>query len=167
MSNEHLIDHITELLDSVPLSSLSETDLARIRAHSEQCPLCRRAFAAAQLSALLLRERAAATIEPSPFFQTKVMAAIREKQSAAGVYSLSRLWKTAETLIYSLAALVLLLGALTVSQPASLDVGASDPDPEWAVLVADGAGNDELSYDQVLSDIYDGSEREDADGKSQ
>ncbi|MBO0721606.1 MAG: hypothetical protein J2P41_12335 [Blastocatellia bacterium] len=164
MSNKHMTDHVIELLDSVPFSSLSETELARIREHSEHCSACRRAFSAAQLSALIIRERAAAAIEPSPFFQTRVMAALREKQNAAGGYSFARLWKSAQALVYSLAAFVVLLGALTVFQPGFLAAGEKTDDPEWTVL-ADGGGNDDMSYDQVLSDIYD--EREDADGNRQ
>lgn len=163
-------EHITELLDRVPLGSLSEADLARIRAHSEGCASCGNAFSAAQLSGLLLRERAAATIEPSPFFKTTVMAALREKQRVAGGYSIMRLWKSAQALIYSLAAVVVLLGALTFSQPGfRQDWGAAETngDSKWAALVADSSGGDEMSYDQVLSDIYDQSEREDADGNRQ
>ncbi|MBO0799317.1 MAG: hypothetical protein J2P31_10905 [Blastocatellia bacterium] len=157
---------MTELLDSVPLASLSETELAHIREHSEHCSDCRRAFSAAQLSALILRERAAAALEPSPFFQTRVMAALREKQIPAGSYSLARLWKSAQALVYTMAALVVLLGALTVFHPGFLGAGEKSDDPEWTVL-ADNAGNDDLSYDQVLSDIYDGSERENDDGNRQ
>jgi hypothetical protein len=155
-------EHITELLDSVPLRSLSETDLIRIREHGEHCQICWNAFNAAQISGLILHERAAATIEPSPFFKTTVMAAIREKQALASNYSLARLWKSAQALIYSLAAVVILLGALT-------EWGLPDPaieanDSEWAMLVAGSSTNDEMSYDQVLSDIYDGN---DSDGNRQ
>jgi predicted anti-sigma-YlaC factor YlaD len=162
MRNEHII----ELLDSVPLKSLSETDLARIREHSVHCAACRQAFNAAQLSALVLRERARATIEPSPFFKTKVMAAIRE-QAAAGHYSLARLWKAAQTLVYSLAAVVVLLGAMTQWGLPDPNAGGTAIDSEWAALVADSSAKDEMSYDQVLSDIYDGSEKESSDGNRQ
>src|SRR5262245_59052713 len=155
-------EHITELLDSVPLRSLSETDLIRIREHSEHCQLCWNAFNAAQISGLILRERATATIEPSPFFKTTVMAAIREKQSSASNYSLARLWKSAQALIYSMAAVVILLGALT--EWGLPDTAADPNDSEWAMLVAGSSANDEMSYDQVLSDIYDGN---DSDGNRQ
>jgi hypothetical protein len=163
-------EHITELLDSAPLRSLSESDLARIREHSDQCALCRQAFKAAQLSSLMLRERAAAAIEPSPFFKTKVMAAIRERQAATGAFSFLRFWKAARALVYSMAAVVVLLTGLTISQPGSLMewespgqiAGFNAGDPAWAVLSAESASNDEMTYDQVLTDIY--SEREEADG---
>ena len=155
-------EHITELLDSVPLRLLSETDLVRIREHCAHCVSCWSAFNAAQISGLILGERATAAIEPSPFFKTTVMAAIREKQAFAGNYSLARLWKTAQALIYSMAAVVILLGALTewgLPEPA---IDANDS--EWAMLVAGSSANDEMSYDQELSDIYDGN---DSDGNRQ
>jgi hypothetical protein len=161
MRNEHII----ELLDSVPLRSLSETDLARILEHNDHCAACRQAFSAARLSSLVLRERATVTIEPSPFFNTRVMAAIREKR--ASDYSFARIWKSAQRLIYSMTAVVVLLGALSQWGGPDPDAGATANDSEWAVLVADSSANEDLSYDQVLSDIYSGGEREDSDGNRQ
>jgi hypothetical protein len=165
-------EHILELLDSAPLRSLSETDLARIREHSDQCALCRQAFQSAQVSSLMLRERATAAIEPPPFFKTKVMAAIRERQAATSAFSFLRFWKAARALIYSMAAIVVLLTGLTISQPGLLMesespdqiAGFNGNDPEWVVLAAGSTSNDEMTYDQVLTDIYSASEREDTDG---
>jgi hypothetical protein len=165
-------EHILELLDSAPLRSLSEADLARIREHSDQCSLCRRAFKSAQVSSLLLREQATAAIEPSPFFKTRVMAAIRDRQAAAGAFSFLRFWKAARSLVYSMAAIVVLLAGLTISQPGMLMqwespdqiAGVSADDPEWAFLTADSASSQEMTYDQVLTDIYSASERGEADG---
>jgi anti-sigma-K factor RskA len=165
-------EHITELLDRAPLRSLSETDLARIREHSDQCALCRQAFRAAQVSSLMLRERATAAIEPSPFFKTKVMAAIRERQAATGAFSFLRFWKAARALVYSMAAVVVLLTGLTISQPGSLMewqspeqiAGYSADDSEWALLAAEAAAADEITYDQVLTEIYSEGEREETNG---
>jgi hypothetical protein len=168
MRNEHII----ELLDSAPLRSLSEADLARIREHSDQCALCDRAFKSAQISSLMLRERATAAIEPAPFFKTKVMAAIRERQAATGAFSFLRFWKAARALVYSMAAIVVLLTGLTISQPGLLIerdspdqiAGFNSDDSEWAVLAAESAPGEEITYDQVLTDIYSVSEREDTNG---
>jgi predicted anti-sigma-YlaC factor YlaD len=165
-------EHILELLDSTPLRSMSEADLARIREHSEQCALCRQAFKSAQVSSLLLRERATTAIEPSPFFKTKVMAAIRERQAAAGAFSFLRFWRAARSLVYSMAAIVVLLTGLTISQPGLLMesgspdqiAGISADDPEWAFLATDSASSEEMTYDQVLTDIYSASERGETDG---
>ena len=74
-------NHITEMLDNKPLASLKETELAAIRSHVAGCASCERAYEAAQLSALLIKERADEAAQSSlvanPFFQTRVMAAWR------------------------------------------------------------------------------------------
>ena len=67
--------HITEVLDNAALATLSQSELAEIRAHVQDCEACRHAFAAAQVSAVMIKERAQAVIEPSPFFQTRGMGA--------------------------------------------------------------------------------------------
>ena len=68
--------HITGILDNTPTASLSEADRQAINAHIKTCATCREAYEAAQLSELLIKDRASETIEPSPFFQTRVMAAL-------------------------------------------------------------------------------------------
>ena len=75
-------EHIKRLLDEAPLSSLGKAELAAVRAHAEVCEECRRAVAAAQLSSLMLRTRTQEVFEPSPFFQTRVLAALRERRGA-------------------------------------------------------------------------------------
>jgi hypothetical protein len=77
--------HITEMLDNVALANLSRSELDHIRAHARECQPCGSAFAAAQLSARIMTERAQVVIEPSPFFQTRVMAALREQQTVESV----------------------------------------------------------------------------------
>jgi hypothetical protein len=72
--------HITEILDNASTSALSESELNEVRAHALECGSCRSAYEAARLSAVVLKSRAQVTIEPSPFFQTRVMAALREQQ---------------------------------------------------------------------------------------
>ena len=72
--------HITEVLDNAALATLSPSELEEIRAHAQDCKPCGSAFAAAQLTALVMKERAQVVIEPSPFFQTRVIAALREQQ---------------------------------------------------------------------------------------
>ena len=112
--------HITDMLDSSSLASLSEHDLQTIRAHVESCASCTRAYQAAQVSALLINERAT---EPdqniNPFFQTRVMAAWREQQDRQSVPAFMRLWKTAGALVTSLALTTAALAALTFTIPAS------------------------------------------------
>src|SRR5689334_25303946 len=95
--------HITELLDNTALASLSQIQLEEIRAHARECESCGTAFAAAQLSAVVIKQRAQAVIEPSPFFQTRVMAAWREQQATESVPAMWRLWKSARALVSSMA----------------------------------------------------------------
>src|SRR5215467_436014 len=96
--------HITHILDETPLAALSETDLGSMRAHASQCADCARAFAAAQLSELLIKERtseaAADALNANPFFQTRVLAAWREQRESA--WSFGRLWKATGALVSSL-----------------------------------------------------------------
>ncbi len=167
-------EHIYKLLDSDPLGNLSESERIRINEHTSHCSACSRAFQAAQLSAMLLHQRAAVKVEPSPFFKTAVMAAIRENRAQSGPFSFLRFWKEAASLIYSMAGLAALLAVLTYSLPvsqtqneSSLNAGSLET-PELIVLGADSASNGELSYGEVLTDIYYlDSEEEGADGNQQ
>jgi hypothetical protein len=168
-------EHIIELLGKVPLNQLSEVERSRISEHTAGCSACQQAFQSARISDLLLRERAAFTIEPSPFFRTRVMAEIRErglKPAKPEPFSFLPLWKTAGALVYSMAALVLLLGALTYFQSPDetpdLTATYNDALTEWVVMGVDSRLNDEMTYGQVLTDIYyPESEREENDGKRQ
>jgi predicted anti-sigma-YlaC factor YlaD len=165
-------EHIIELLDTVPLGKMSENELSRVRGHVDRCPSCRRAYQAAQVSTLLLRQATTTAIEPSPFFETRVMAAIRERRSGLEAFPLIGIWKSAGALLSSMAALVLILTAVSISQlqensaGLATDVGAELTD--WAVFDGDLPINSEMSYGQVLTDIYyPESERENPDGNRQ
>src|SRR2546423_4069769 len=89
-------NHITEILDNRPLADFSESELRTIRVHVATCPNCERAFEAAQISSLLMKERtseaAQHTLNANPFFETRVLAAWREQQTAPGDWSFRRLW---------------------------------------------------------------------------
>ena len=151
--------HVIGILESGPLDALAETELSEVRAHAEGCAECRRAFDAARVSSALLRERRAREFEPPPFFQTRVMAALRERQ-AEQAWALPRLWKAAGALFASMLATVAALGTLTFLAPGS---PLSDADDESAFgevysaeesILAQGGADEELSYEQVLAEIY-------------
>ncbi len=158
--------HIISLLESVPLAGLSDSEMAIVRAHTADCLECRRAFEAAQISALLLRERAAEEIEPSPFFQTKVLAALRERQAATeeSASSLWRLWKATGALVSGMAVTVAALAVFTFVAPSPESApqdAASTFDSysvEEVILSRGDLPNDDLSYDQVLAAIYESDE---------
>jgi hypothetical protein len=159
--------HVIEILESGPLDRLGESDLSEVRAHAEVCAGCRRAFDAARVSSALLRERAALAFEPPPFFQTRVLAALRERQ-AEQAWALPRLWKAAGALFASMLATVAALGALTFRAPGASQPGATEEaaaveaySAEESILAQGGAADEEMTYDQVLSVVY---EPEDDDG---
>src|SRR5215212_1328983 len=111
-------EHIKKLLDEAPLASLGRAELAAVRAHAEVCEECRRAVAAAQLSSLMLKTRTRETFEPSPFFQTRVLAALRERRAAEEErWTLGRLWKSAGLLVSSMAATTAALAVFTFVAP--------------------------------------------------
>ena len=149
-------NHITELLDNTAFASLPATELEAMRAHAQGCAPCAEALVAAQLSAVVIKERARVVIEPSPFFQTRVMAAWREQQATESEPALWRLWNSARALVSSMALATVVLGAASfmISAPASnvLDQTASAPSAESVILGQDS--DDQLTYDQVLNTIY-------------
>src|SRR5678815_373946 len=146
--------HITEILDRASIAMLSESELNEIRAHALECMSCREAFEAARLSAMVIKSRVEAVIEPSPFFQTRVMAALREQQAVESVPAMLRLWRSARALVSSMAVTTAALAALTFMLPAQTapltDQTASMLSEESVIMGSD----DQVSYEQVLSTIY-------------
>jgi predicted anti-sigma-YlaC factor YlaD len=150
-------EHIIEVLDNVPLANLSEAELIAIRTHVRQCVSCRESYEAAQLSSLMIKERVQAVVEPSPFFQTKVLAALREQQATESVPALWRLWKSASAVISSMAVTTAALAALSFMVPASSTPGVEQQTASVysAESVIFDQGNDEqMTYEQVLNTIY-------------
>lgn len=147
--------HIIEIIDNVSLASLSKTELDELRAHARVCDSCEAAFEAAQLSALVIKERAQVKIEPSPFFHTKVLAAVREQRAAESVPAFLRLWKSASALVSSMAVATIALAALTFVVPDSTTaVQEQTASLDSAELVILDQNDDQLSYEQVLNAIY-------------
>lgn len=155
--------HIIGMIEGGPLARLSEGELGVVRAHAAGCAECRRAFEAARVSDALLREGAAETFEPSPFFQTRVLAALRERRAEEEAPALRRLWRAAGALVSSMAATVALLAVFTVVAPnfglAPADdeaVAAAAPDPysAEALFAPSETADAELDYDQVFNVVY-------------
>lgn len=158
MSNNHIIS----LIESAPLASLSESDLNAIRGHTDDCVDCRRAVEAAQISMLLLKEGAAETFEPSPFFHTKVLATLRERQTAGQQWAWSRVWRAAGALASSMVATVAALavltfvipGSQTVSGPQEMTSALNAYSAEEVLLGQSAALDDQVSEDQILTTLY-------------
>lgn len=148
--------HIIEVLDNSSILSLSESELSEVQAHVRDCVSCRGAYEAARLSAIVLQSRAQMTIEPSPFFQTRVMAAWREQQAMESVPAMWRLWGSAKALVSSMAVTTAALAALSFMMPAPATPPA---DQAVSVLSAESVilgqtSDEQMTYEQVLSTIY-------------
>jgi predicted anti-sigma-YlaC factor YlaD len=117
-------DHIITLIENKPLHSLTADDLKLVEDHVHDCAACREAFAAARISQSLLEERAAAAFEPSPFFHTRVMAALRERQAAGQTNAFARLWRASSALVSSMVVAVVLLAAVSFAAPETHEVSA-------------------------------------------
>lgn len=109
-------EHIISLLEEMPLTDLSETEITVIRSHTIVCGDCRQAFEAAQVSVMLLKERASENVEPSPFFHTRVLARLRERQ-AESVWAWRKIWRAAGALASSMAVTVATLAVLSFVVP--------------------------------------------------
>jgi Putative zinc-finger len=153
-------NHITDLLERRALGSLTASELDIVKAHTAGCSHCLHVYEVAQASLLLLQERASATVEPPPFFQTKVMAAIREQNLAPKRLEFLKMWQTARALLVWMGALVVMLLALTFltdsqlqTEPSNL-ASISDDSPERVFLDQDEP-DDEITSSQALTIIYD------------
>lgn len=148
--------HIIDVLDNTSIASLSESELSEVQTHARECVSCREAYEAARLSAVVLQSRAQTKIEPSPFFQTRVMAAWREQQAAESVPAILRLWRSARAVVATMAVTTAALAALSFVLPSptplSTDQTASMMSAE-SVIMGQGS-DDQMTYEQVLSTIY-------------
>jgi anti-sigma-K factor RskA len=146
--------HITEILDNASIADLSEFELNEVRIHAKDCASCRNAYEAARLSALVIKSRTQVTIEPSPFFQTRVMAALREQQAVDSVPAMFRLWRSARALVSSMAVTTAALAVLSFVLPGPAVADDQTVSAYSVESVVMDQGSDELSYEQVLSAIY-------------
>jgi anti-sigma-K factor RskA len=167
-------EHIIGWLEDAPLGSLGAHEGELIRAHIGHCAECRRAYEAARAAASLLRERSAAAVEPSPFFKTRVMAAVREQRTTARTSAFAGLWRTAGWLVSSMAALVLVLAAATFADygaqvptgSAGAVAGAENYAAELALFAPEGE-SEQMTYDQVLTSVYEPTDAEENYGRDQ
>jgi anti-sigma-K factor RskA len=150
-------NHIIEILDGASVASLSQSELDAAEAHCRECAPCRGAFESAQLCAAILKERAQVSIDPSPFFQTRVMAAWREQQAAESVPAFRRLWQSASVLVSTMALATLVLGVVSFVSPDQQPVVALEQTSSAysAESVVFGSADEQLTYEQVLNTIYD------------
>ncbi len=133
-----------------------------IRDHTGSCIDCRGAFEAAQLSSLLMKQRANEAAELSAqansFFQTRVLAAWREQQFKRSAWSFGRLWNATGALVASMAATTAALAVLTFVAPANdtsnQATTAVAPYSAEAIVLDQDQDDTQMTNDQVLSAVY-------------
>ncbi|HBB86961.1 MAG TPA: hypothetical protein DC047_05045 [Blastocatellia bacterium] len=151
-------NHIIDLLENRSFASLNETERTAIQAHATNCSSCARAYEATKIASALLRDRANEVIEPSPFFHTRVMAALRERQNEVPAFK--RLWQTAGALVSSMTAAVALLAVLSFIVPGtqtSATAQASESNgytAEEVILNQNGLQDEQASDAQMLTTLY-------------
>lgn len=163
MSNNHII----QMLDERPFDTLGTDEVERAESHIRACDECRSAFDAARIASTLISARAKQTTEVPSFFNTRVLAAIREKQLTAEGPALLKLWRAAGALISSMALVLVVLTGMTIFSSNSfapvpqLSASQNLYSAEYVVLRSSD-DDDEIANDQVLETVYD---LEDDDGQ--
>ena len=157
MASNQMNKHITEILDRAPIAALSESELNEVRAHALACMSCRDAYEAARLSAVVIKSRSEVTVEPSPFFQTRVMAALREQQAVESVPAMLRLWRSSKAIVSAMAVTTAALAVVSFMQPSQTAPATDQTASAFSAysVIMDQDADDQMSYEQVLSTIYD------------
>lgn len=149
--------HITKILNETAFKDLSRVEIAEINAHAENCAGCRRAFQAARMSSALLENRAAEVFEPSPFFETRVLAALREKQIVAKpIAAFWRWWRASSVVVFPILLVVITLMALTILTPRQqiqATASADELSPEQIIFQGNDF-NQTLTTAQAMQIIY-------------
>ena len=148
--------HITKILDETRFKDLSPVQISEINAHAEECAECGSAFQAARLSSVLFTNRTPEIFEPPPFFETKVLAALREKQALAKpIAAFWRWWHASSAVVFPILLVVITLMALTIfapQQPVQATL-ADDFAPEQIIFQGNDF-NQTLTTAQALQIIY-------------
>jgi hypothetical protein len=153
-------NHITNILDDKPVAELTEHELRTIGEHVKTCADCDRAYRAARLATLLVKNHAAEAAEsasaPNPFFQTRVLAAWREQQAANREPAWRRLWNSTGALVTSLAVTTAALAVLAFVVPEAESVVDQNIvlSPYSAEAVVLGQSEERFTDEQVLSAMY-------------
>jgi predicted anti-sigma-YlaC factor YlaD len=154
--------HITEILDGKRFAELDADDAALIDSHIAGCPDCREAFHAARISSVLLEARALEIrdVEPPPFFQAKVLNALRRENQnlRKPIAAFRRWWQASYSMVCVMLVTVGALIALTLAAPTSNadDTQAGLPSnlyPTDAVILNQRLSRD-LTNEQVFEVIY-------------
>lgn len=111
--------HIIEILDNAAFDALKADELAVISEHNAGCGECRGAFETARIASAILKFEAEEQVaEPTPFFQTKVMAALREQRAQTrSIWDFWRMWQAAGSMVAAMVLVVMGLMLAVVMAP--------------------------------------------------
>ena len=152
MKNEHILD----ILDEKAFSEFSQAEKEVIKSHTIKCSACLHAYESAKITSILLKTNNTESFEPPPFFQARIMANLREKQSKISpLFAFARMWKASGTLVALMITTVLALIVLTVFAP-SYQASPIDTDTANVVILGEKLTNREPSNDQIFQLVYDG-----------
>ena len=147
-------EHILDILDKQRFDELSIAEKNLIENHSAECPSCSVAYKSARISSVLLTTSVAQNFEPSPFFHTRVLANLREKEIVkTPFFAISRLWRASASLIALMVTIVLFLAISTIFAPHS-KVTAGEVDSAEIVIIEGRSPIRFLNNDQVFQEIY-------------
>jgi hypothetical protein len=150
--------HIIENLDSRPFAEFSEKELLLMREHGARCGRCEIAFQSAREAAAVLKFEAGHALEPSPFFQARVAAALKEKRSGGlrPVLDLWKIWQASGALVSIMVAMVAaLFFAGTVAPRASGNISPSAAaDTAEAVIFEQDNTLRDITSEQIFQEIY-------------
>ena len=153
-------EHIVELLDERGLQDLGAAELSAAEAHAARCADCDAALRARRLSSAILSARSTASIEPSPYFATRVMARIREQRGKEDELGLASLWKAAWGLVTAMALVVAILTGASVAtgtrepQEPEMTAARTMYSPAWDAIATTAGPGDELSDEQIVGVLY-------------
>ena len=145
--------HVIEQLADYRHGRLGQAEVGAVRSHLAGCPACTRQLRLEQFAGMLL----AATreeVEPSPFFATRIQAALAAARGeAARKHGIFVWWEALRQLAPPMVALMLLIFALTFvpqlsenpATPGIEDLAQLTPSGDEGLLLP----SEELDYDRV------------------
>ena len=154
--------HITQILDDQNLAAFSAEEIQALEAHAGDCAACGNALRAARLASLMLKFDAERRelVEPTPFFQAKVMNAVRARQRELKkpIAAFRRWWQASFAPVCLMLLTVACLIALSLFAPATADDEATAVVPNnlytTDAVIMNQSNRRELTNEQVFRVIY-------------
>ena len=146
-------EHILDILDKQRFDELSRTEKDVIETHAAECSKCAIAYKSAQISSVLLKTSVMQNFEPTPFFHTRVLANLREKEIVkTPFFAFTRLWRASGSLVAVMITTVFVLLATTIFAP-DYKASANDLDTAEIVILDGKSPNREFTNEQFLQMI--------------